>query len=70
MKAAALRHRLKEKDAWDIDYCLSNFPGGLEALVAEIVSKRNHGLVREALQILREKFATTDSVGAKFVADF
>jgi hypothetical protein len=50
MKAAALRHRLKEKDAWDIDYCIRNFPGGLEALVAEITPHREEGLVREALE--------------------
>ncbi len=70
MKAAALRQRLKEKDAWDIDYCIRNFPGGLEALVAEITPHREEGLVREALETLGDKFASIDSVGAKFVADF
>ena len=70
MKAAALRGRLKEKDAWDIDYCLRNFPGGLEALVVEIASYREESLVREALETLRDKFTAIDSVGAKFVADF
>lgn len=36
MKAAALAGRLKEKDAWDIVYCLRNYPGGVEAVVEEI----------------------------------
>lgn len=33
MKAQALNSRLKEKDAYDIYYCLTNFPDGMDALV-------------------------------------
>jgi predicted nucleotidyltransferase len=34
MKAHALAGRDKPKDAYDICYCLANFPGGLDALTA------------------------------------
>ena len=37
MKAMALDSRLKEKDAYDIYYCLDNYQGGLDAVVAEII---------------------------------
>jgi len=70
MKAAALRSRLKEKDAWDIDFCIRNFPGGLDALVDEFAPHQDEGLVREALETLSEKFASIDSIGPRFVADF
>ena len=30
-----LKSRLKEKDAWDIYYCVRNFPGGVDALIQE-----------------------------------
>lgn len=70
MKAAALDDRLKEKDAWDIDYCLRNYPGGLDAIVGAFLPQVSKGLVREAIERLGRKFETVDSVGPKFVADF
>jgi hypothetical protein len=36
MKAMALSSRLMEKDAWDIYYCICNYPGGIEPLADEI----------------------------------
>jgi hypothetical protein len=36
MKGMALDDRLKEKDAWDIYYCVRNDPGGLDALADEV----------------------------------
>ena len=62
--------RLKEKDAWDILFCLRNYPGGVEAIVEEIAPHVTHGLVQEAVDTLGDKFATVDSIGPKFVADF
>jgi hypothetical protein len=32
MKGMALKSRLKEKDAWDIYYCVRHYPGGIEKL--------------------------------------
>lgn len=70
MKANALADRVKEKDAWDIYYCLRNFPGGVWAVVEEFRPHRTNGLVREAMEKLREKFVSPEHVGPKFVADF
>jgi hypothetical protein len=70
MKAMALHDRLKEKDAWDIVYCLRRYPGGLDALAEAFRPLADHGLVREGLEKLAEKFASESHVGPKFVADF
>jgi hypothetical protein len=70
MKGMALADRLKEKDAWDICYCLQHFPGGVEALVEMIRPHISHGLVREGLEKITEKFESPEHIGPKFVADF
>lgn len=70
MKAMALHDRLKEKDAWDIYFTLTNYPGGLDALAGEIQPHIGHGLVQEGLRKIAEQFASPEHVGPKFVADF
>ena len=70
MKGMALHDRLKEKDAWDIYFTLTNYPGGLDVLAREIEPHAGQGLVREGLQKIAEKFASPDHAGPKFVADF
>lgn len=70
MKGMALADRIKEKDAWDIYYCIQNYPGGLDAIVQEFLPHLDHGLVREGLQKIAEKFTSLSHVGPKWVADF
>jgi len=70
MKAMALNDRLKEKDAWDIYYCLLNYPDGLDALIAEFNGLKDNVLVQEGLNKLASKFASTEHLGPRFVADF
>jgi len=70
MKAQALNSRLKEKDAYDIYYCLTNFPGGMDALVEAFRTFPDHPLIHEGLAILSEKFSASDSVGPVFVTNF
>ena len=70
MKGMALHERLKEKDAWDIYFVLTNYPGGVEALVTETQPHVDDGLVREGLAKIAEKFGSPDYVGPRFVADF
>ncbi len=70
MKGMALHDRLKPKDAWDIYFCLLHYPGGLKALIQEFRPHLEHGLVREGLQKIRDKFGSPDHVGPKSVADF
>jgi len=62
--------RLKEKDAWDIYFCIRNFPGGVDALVQEFLPHLQHGLVQEGLEKIAKHFATESHLGPKFVADF
>jgi hypothetical protein len=70
MKGMALDERLKEKDAWDIYFCLRNYPGGLDALVEEFQTHVEHGLVKEGLQKIAKHFASEKHIGPRFVADF
>jgi hypothetical protein len=70
MKGMAMYDRAKEKDAWDIDYCLRSFPGGLDAAVRAITPHMGHGLVREGLGKIAAKFASPEHVGPRHVADF
>ena len=70
MKGMALHDRLKEKDAWDIYFCLRYYPGGLDALIEEFRPHLNHGLVQEGLRKIEEKFASPEHVGPRFVANF
>lgn len=70
MKGMALDDRLKEKDAWDIYYCIQNYPGGLDHLIGEFRSYIEHGLVKEGLEKIAKHFASEKHVGPRFVADF
>ena len=70
MKGMALHDRLKPKDAWDIYFCVTNYPGGLDALVREFRPHLAHGLVAEGLHKIREKFLSPNHIGPKSVADF
>ncbi len=70
MKAMALHDRIKEKDAWDIYYCIQNYPDGIDALAEEFKPHIEHGLVKEGLEKLGSKFASEKHTGPKFVADF
>jgi hypothetical protein len=69
-KAMAMRSRLKEKDAWDIYYCVRNFPGRVDALIQEFHPYLDHGLVEEAIGILAEKFSSPEAVGPVHVRAF
>jgi hypothetical protein len=70
MKGIALYDRLKEKDAYDIYFCLANFQGGLKGLLNEFDAVINNKLVIEGLSKIRSKFNSIGSVGPVAVADF
>jgi len=70
MKGMALHDRMKEKDAYDIYYCVEHFPGGNEKLSAEFSSFLKNKLVLEGLGKIRGKFASVKHVGPVWVADF
>lgn len=68
MKGIALDERLKEKDAYDIYYCLRHFPGGITALAEQLRPVASNPTVGRALRCLREKFSTIDSIGPVWAA--
>jgi hypothetical protein len=70
MKGMPLHERLKEKDAWDIYFAMTNYPGGVDALVAETLPHVGDSLVREGLEKIDEKFASPEHAGPTFVTDF
>lgn len=69
-KGMALWTRMKEKDAFDIYFCIKNFPGGIEVLTEKIKPIVKNKIAREGLGKIKAKFDTVNSVGPNFVADF
>ncbi len=70
MKAHALENRDKPKDAYDIVYCLDNFPEGLEKLAAAWRQRSEEKDVKRAIEILRDKFTSVEDFGPKQVVEF
>lgn len=64
LKAVAYDRRAEEKDAYDLIYCLENFPGGPGGVGAMFGERRrdrpDEPLFQRALDILRDRFATDD----------
>ena len=69
MKGMVMNERMKEKDAYDIYYCVEHFPGGVESLALEFKSFRKNKLVLEGLGKIRSKFASVEHIGPRWVAD-
>jgi hypothetical protein len=66
MKAKALsrrEERLKTKDAYDIVYCLRNYPGGLDAVVHTFRAASQNKIVKTAIELLRAQFQTVEALG-------
>jgi hypothetical protein len=63
IKTITLSERKKEKDAYDICFCIDNYPEGYQALAQEFAGKLGVPLVQEGFEILRSKFARLDGIG-------
>jgi len=61
---------MKEKDAYDIYYCVEHFHGGVAGLATEFRSFIKNKLVIEGLGKIRSKFASVEHIGPRWVADF
>ncbi len=70
MKGMAMYDRMKEKDAYDIYYCIEHYPGGVEGLASEFRPHTTNKLIIEGLEKIKSKFASIEHVGPKWVADF
>ena len=68
IKAFALDERNKAKDAYDIAFVLQQYEPSIEALAENLKPIVQEGLGADAMQILRDKFKTLDSVGPVNVA--
>jgi hypothetical protein len=69
MKGMAIG-RGKTKDAYDIEYVIRNYAGGLDALIAEFKRDLHNTLVQEGLGKIRTKFETPNHAGPDDVATF
>jgi hypothetical protein len=70
MKSYALANRDKPKDAYDICFCLDNYPGGLKKLASSWKKRAGEKDVVKAVSILKEKFADVGSYGPAQVVEF
>jgi len=64
LKAFAFDQRFERKDAHDLAYCIEHAPEGWDAVVAAFgraLSGKHAGVVREALDILRNRFADDEA---------
>jgi hypothetical protein len=68
IKAITLSERKKEKDAYDLVFCIEHYPGGYSKLAEEFKGKIDHPLIAEGIAILREKFKRIDSIGPVWAA--
>ena len=70
MKGMVLYDRMKEKDAWDIYFCIKSFKEGIPALAEAFRPLLDNRLVMEGLSKIRSKFTEVGSYGPASVAAF
>jgi len=70
MKGMALCDRRKDKDPYDIFYCVANYPGGVHPLAEAFRPFTANRLVAEGLGKIRGKFLSPEHVGPAAVANF
>jgi hypothetical protein len=63
LKGLALSERLKEKDSYDIYFCIKYYPGGIDSLVEQFMPMLNDNLVKKALNAIAAKFQSINHVG-------
>jgi len=70
MKGFALAGRDKPKDAYDIYFCVKNYPGGPTALAQALRPKLRRKDVRKGLEHIAGKFRSPDDFGPATVVRF
>ncbi len=70
MKGYAIANRQKPKDAYDIYFCIRNFPDGLDALVAETKPLLEVDTARKGYLLIAEKFRDVNDFGPIKVRQF
>jgi hypothetical protein len=69
MKSNALHERHKAKDAYDIHFCIENYPGGEKALAAEFASVKDDPAVQDAFKKLARQFRSEEDDGPRAVVE-
>ena len=70
MKGYAMEGRYKQKDAYDIYYCIRNYPGGLEALAEACRPLLDHASGVAGYEFIAGKFDSMDAFGPTCVRRF
>ncbi|MFH1873786.1 MAG: hypothetical protein ABH859_01185 [Pseudomonadota bacterium] len=70
MKGITIAERYKEKDAYDIYALIAHYKEGVTSCFDEISPFCKHGLVKEGMKSICEKFATEKSVGPLWASTF
>ncbi|WP_085123216.1 nucleotidyl transferase AbiEii/AbiGii toxin family protein [Tistlia consotensis] len=70
MKGHALGRRHKQKDAYDVYYCVRNFEGGIEALAEACRPLLEHASAQQGYRWIAEKFDAPDGYGPTSVRNF
>lgn len=70
MKGHAVQGRYKQKDAYDIYYCVRNYPGGVTALADACRPLLEHASGEQGYRHIDEKFDVVDGYGPTCVRRF
>jgi hypothetical protein len=70
MKGHAIQRRYKQKDAYDIYYCVRNYPGGPGALAADCKDVLALASGAEGYGFINDKFDTPEGFGPTCVRNF
>jgi hypothetical protein len=70
MKGYAVHNRLKPKDAYDIYYCIRNYPDGIDALAKDCMPLLNVPSGATGYGFINEKFDVADGFGPVCVKNF
>ena len=70
MKGYAINNRMKHKDAYDIYYCIRNYPDGIAALVEVTLPLLEIETARKGYSFISEKFRDIDDFGPTSVRNF
>ncbi|WP_424257179.1 hypothetical protein [Castellaniella sp.] len=70
MKGFAIEGRYKQKDAYDIYYCVRNYPGGPHVLAEDCRPLLEHASGMTGYQYIADKFDTLDGFGPTCVRRF
>jgi len=70
MKGIVIGSRYRQKDAYDIHSLVLYYKSGPYTVAEEIRPFKEHGLIKEAIESIHDKFRSREAEGPGWVADF